>query len=176
MDKADPAAIVNFKGNNLQPPYDLLVGNKIMIPGGQKPLVTQVAHVDVGPIPMDAIHGSGMFGWPTSGVISQGYWSGHRAIDIAGKMHQLVYAADAGYVAIAGWSNAGYGNMIILDHGNGFQTLYAHLDAFRVRQGQSVQKGQVIGLMGCTGNCTGPLVHFEMRKRGVPQNPQALLP
>jgi murein DD-endopeptidase MepM/ murein hydrolase activator NlpD len=171
-------AITHFAGNQLQPPYDLATGSRVMVPGGQQPMpvVQAVVHAFTGPVPADAAHGSGLFGWPTSGAISQKFWSGHPAVDIAGTMRESVYAADGGYVALAGWSNAGYGNMILIDHGNGFQTLYGHLDALRVRQGQSVTKGQLIGLMGCTGNCTGPHLHFEVRKGGVSRNPLGVLP
>jgi murein DD-endopeptidase MepM/ murein hydrolase activator NlpD len=176
--KVTVEAITHFESNQLQPPYDLSAGARIMVPGGQQPLpvVQPVVHAFTGPVPAGAAHGSGLFGWPTSGTISQKFWSGHPAVDIAGTAREPVYAADGGYVALAGWSNAGYGNMILIDHGNGFQTLYGHLDALRVHQGQSVTKGQMIGLMGCTGNCTGPHLHFEVRKGGVSRNPLGVLP
>jgi murein DD-endopeptidase MepM/ murein hydrolase activator NlpD len=79
-------------------------------------------------------------------------------------------------VAIAGWSTVGYGNMILIDHGNGYQTRYGHLSAFIVGAGDSVKKGQLIGRVGSTGNSTGPHLHFEIIQRGVHRNPFSYLP
>ena len=175
--KVDPEVIDRYEGNQLKPPYDLTAGHKLIVPGGQKPLVQrQVVPMVQAPAPPGAAAGSGIFGWPTGGTISQKFWGGHRAIDIAGSMKAPVYAADGGYVASAGWSNVGYGNMVLIDHRNGFQTMYAHLDSFLVKPGQSVTKGQKIGLMGCTGRCTGPHLHFEVHKGGVSRNPLGVLP
>jgi murein DD-endopeptidase MepM/ murein hydrolase activator NlpD len=175
--KVDPSVITSYVGNNLKPPFDLNAGDKIIVPGGQKPIVQrQVTPLVQAPAPIGAATGSGIFGWPTAGYISQKFWNGHPAIDIAGYMRAPVYAADGGYVALAGWSNAGYGNMIILNHGNGFQTVYAHLDSFLVKAGQPVTKGQKIALMGCTGRCTGPHLHFEVHKGNVARNPVGVLP
>jgi murein DD-endopeptidase MepM/ murein hydrolase activator NlpD len=72
-------------------------------------------------------------------------------------------AADDGVVVYSGWNDWGYGYVVVLDHGNGWQTLYAHLSSINLGCGQSASQGQVIGAMGCTGNCTGPHLHFEMR-------------
>jgi len=171
-----PEAITGYPGNHLKPPFTLTAGDKLMLPGGQKPYVARVVHAYAGPIPKDATQGSGIFGWPTSGMLTQKYWGGHPAIDIGGAIGVPVYAADSGYVALVGWSNVGYGNMLLIDHGNGFQTLYAHLQRSLVREGQSVVKGQKIALMGCTGRCTGPHLHFEIRKVGVQRNPIGILP
>jgi murein DD-endopeptidase MepM/ murein hydrolase activator NlpD len=175
--KVDPEVITSYEGNQLQPPYDLTVGDKLIVPGGQKPIIQrQVVPMVQAPAPPGASAGSGIFGWPTGGTISQKFWGGHPAIDIAGSIKAPVYAADSGYVASAGWSNVGYGNMILIDHRNGFQTMYAHLDSFLVKAGQSVTKGQKIALMGCTGRCTGPHLHFEVHKGGVARNPLGVLP
>ncbi len=175
--KVDPSVITGYDGNNLKPPFDLTAGEQIIVPGGEKPIVQrQVVPLVQAAAPKGAQTGSGIFGWPTAGYISQKFWAGHPAVDIAGYMRAPVYAADGGYVAIAGWSNVGYGNMILINHGNGFQTMYAHLDSFLVKAGQSVTKGQKIGLMGCTGNCTGPHLHFEVHKGGVSRNPLGVLP
>ena len=75
----------------------------------------------------------------------------------------LFAASDAGVVVFSGWSTVGYGNMVMVDHGNGFQTLYAHMTAATVACGQSVGRGQTVGTGGSTGNSTGPHLHFELQ-------------
>jgi murein DD-endopeptidase MepM/ murein hydrolase activator NlpD len=111
-----------------------------------------------------------------SGYITQRHWNGHRAIDIGGSRGTPVMASDSGFVAVAQWSDVGYGRMIIIDHGNGTQTLYAHLSKYFVEVGQSVGKGEMIGHCGSTGNSTGPHLHFEIIQRGVRRNPFIFLP
>jgi murein DD-endopeptidase MepM/ murein hydrolase activator NlpD len=78
-------------------------------------------------------------------------------------------------LATGGW-NAGYGNHVIIDHGNGFATLYAHMNSIFVKPGESVVAGQQIGSVGNTGNSTGPHLHFEIRYQGVPRDPLSYLP
>lgn len=157
----------------------LKIGNQIVIPGGTKPFITpQVpAGALVVDAPADATKGSGSFSWPTSGNITQQFWGGHRAIDVGSWVGAPAKAADSGYVVLAGggW-NGGYGNHVIVDHGNGFTTLYAHLNSIFVRPGESVSRGQQIGTVGNTGNSTGPHLHFEIRYQGVPRNPFNWLP
>jgi murein DD-endopeptidase MepM/ murein hydrolase activator NlpD len=119
--------------------------------------------------------GTGDFAWPTAGgsITSKlGYrWgSYHKGIDIAGVSNRSIYAADNGTVVSAGW-NGGYGNQIIINHNNGYRTSYSHLSSINVRVGQTVQRGQNIGVMGTTGNSTGVHLHFEMYKNGMLQNP-----
>jgi murein DD-endopeptidase MepM/ murein hydrolase activator NlpD len=97
-------------------------------------------------------------------------------LDIAYAMGVPVLASDGGVVRYAGWDNTGYGWLVVVDHGNGFTTLYAHLDSFPVEVGQSVARGQIIGLMGSSGRSTGPHTHFEIRYNGVAQNPLFYLP
>ncbi|UFJ40420.1 M23 family metallopeptidase [Brevibacillus humidisoli] len=116
--------------------------------------------------------GTGRFSWPAKGYISSGFgmrWGRmHQGIDIAGS--GSIRAADNGRVVSAGW-NGGYGNAVIIDHGNGYQTLYGHMRSISVKVGQVVSKGKVIGVMGSTGNSTGVHLHFEVRKNGSAQNP-----
>ncbi len=124
------------------------------------------------------------FVWPAAGAISspfgsvtdQGGW--HSGIDIAGEEGTSVVAADGGIVVWAGFATAreGYGNLIVIDHGNGFETLYAHLDQVGVEVGQPVAQGEAIGTRGQTGAATGPHLHFEIRKRGVRVDPLLYLP
>ena len=87
-----------------------------------------------------------------------------------------VYAVDSGMVIYAGWTNVGYGNVVVIDHGNGFWTLYAHLSQVNVGCGDSVFQGNLIGLMGCTGNCSGSHLHLEVRYGDGFVNPWNVLP
>jgi murein DD-endopeptidase MepM/ murein hydrolase activator NlpD len=173
--------IINYPGNNLSgPDAPLTIAGKLVIPNGTKPFVNQQAvayNSTASPAPVNATIGGGNFVWPTSGSINQRYWGGHGGIDIGAWTGAPVKAADGGYVAVAtgGW-NAGYGNHVIIDHGNGFVTLYAHLNSIYVKPGESVVAGQQIGSVGNTGNSTGPHLHFEIRYQGVPRNPLSYLP
>src|SRR5690606_11476883 len=97
--------------------------------------------------------------------ISQGFRFYHQAIDIANKAGGAILAADAGTVTVAGWpDNYGYGNRVMIDHGNGMVTLYAHMSRIRVVVGQTVNRGDIIGDMGSTGRSTGTHLHFEVRQ------------
>ncbi|MEJ2012327.1 MAG: peptidoglycan DD-metalloendopeptidase family protein [Anaerolineales bacterium] len=110
--------------------------------------------------------GNGVFSWPTSSHWLSGYHYTpglHEAIDIGGSIGNLITASDSGVVVYSGWNNYGYGNVVVIDHGTGWQTLYAHLDTISVGCGQSVFQGGAIGTMGVTGNSSGPHLHFEMR-------------
>jgi len=122
--------------------------------------------------------GSGGFIWPVAGRFISGndYWSGHLAIDIGVVLGESVWAADSGVVVFSGWAYGGYGNMVMLDHGNGWQTLYAHLSQVFVSCGQSVAQGSTIGAGGSTGNSTGAHLHFETRYLDGFVNPWYVLP
>jgi len=174
--KAEVSAIIECEYNNLESPYNLSLGQKLIVPGGKKPYQERVVYVYSGPIPEGATRGTGGFVWPTSGVITQKYWDRHKAIDIGAPTGTSVVAADSGYVVNTGWSEYGYGKYVVIDHGNGFQTLYAHLSTILVEVGQSVGKGTRIGSVGATGNTTGPHLHFEIRYNGVQRNPYGYLP
>ena len=127
---------------------------------------------------------SGKFMWPAAGWIKSGFGYRihpifgtnrfHSGIDIVAPYGALVKAADGGEVIQAGYFG-GYGNSIMVYHGGGFATWYAHLSSIRVSVGQFVDRGQVIGLVGSTGWSTGPHLHFEVRINGAPQNPQGWL-
>ncbi len=122
--------------------------------------------------------GTGGFIWPTNNVhkiSGNDYWSGHLGIDIAALTGDYIKAADSGVVVYAGPIGGGYGNFVMIDHGNGYRTAYAHNSAIQVRCGQSVNQGQVIALAGSTGNSTGPHLHFEVRFYGGFINPWAVL-
>lgn len=130
--------------------------------------------------------GSGRYIWPlqSKGQISSyfGYRfhpilrkrKYHSGIDIAVPSGLSILAADSGVVVFAGWNN-GYGKMVILDHGSDFSTVYGHCSILQVVRGQTVTKGQTIAQVGSTGLSTGPHLHFEVRKKGVPVNPTTYL-
>jgi len=175
--KAKVADIISLEQNGFDPRNPILrPGQKIIVPGGSKPQVVRRVTVYSGPVPAGAPRGSGRFVWPTAGYITQGFKSLHRALDIAGRTGTPVKASDSGYVVAAGWSNNGYGNYIVVDHGNGSQSLYGHLSRIYVNAGEAVGRGAVIGAMGSTGRSTGPHLHFEIRQRGVQKNPYSFLP
>jgi len=177
--KVDIEAITGYSFNNLESATDsLTVGTEIIVPGGEKPLVAQqVVAAYSGPIPSRATKGSGVFAWPTSGNVTQGYWGGHAAIDIGSWTGASVKVADAGYVTYVGYGwSSGYGNHVIVDHGNGYSTVYAHLNSVFVSPGENLGRGEQLGTVGNTGNSTGPHLHFEIRYQGVRRNPYSFLP
>ena len=100
-----------------------------------------------------------------------GQYKSHTGMDIASNQGTTVYAADSGTVVLAEWYG-GYGNCIMIDHGNGYKTLYGHLSVISVQNGQSVSQGQTIGNVGSTGNSTGPHLHFEVYKNGDRIDPE----
>ena len=128
-----------------------------------------------GAVPANWPYGSGVFTWPLSGWLTQGYRYDHRALDIAAPVGMVVTAADRGVVIRAGWNNQGYGLFVIIDHNIDYVTLYAHLSELLVKEGQVVGQGEVIGKVGSTGNSTGPHLHFEIRDFGRLTNPLEFL-
>jgi murein DD-endopeptidase MepM/ murein hydrolase activator NlpD len=98
----------------------------------------------------------------------------HTGIDIGAGYGAAVIAADAGIVSYAG-AMSGYGNVVVVDHGGGIATTYNHMSAFSVSTGQSVGRGEQVGAIGCTGYCTGPHLHFEVRANGYPVDPMPYL-
>ncbi len=126
----------------------------------------------------EGAYGTGGFIWPADNHYLSGndYWSGHLAIDIAAGTGARIYAADSGVVVFAGSALGGYGNMVVIDHGNGYQSLYAHLSSVGVSCGQSVLQGQYVASAGNTGYSTGPHLHFEIRYLGGFINPWFVLP
>jgi murein DD-endopeptidase MepM/ murein hydrolase activator NlpD len=178
--KVDPLTIIDYPLNHIDPlEPTVTAGEWVVVPGGSKPFVpTVVRGVNTyqGEIPTHALAGSGIFAWPLSGRISQGYWSVHRAIDIESPVGSPVAAADSGFVTAAGWDDTGYGYFVIIDHGNGLQTMYAHLNAYYVEAGDNVYAGQTIGEVGTTGRASGPHLHFEVREGSLQLNPSQFLP
>jgi murein DD-endopeptidase MepM/ murein hydrolase activator NlpD len=178
-----PQDIIDWPGNDLPPDTDptnpdIDPGTALVIPGGRREFVTwraprisrsnpAVARI-AGPGACGSIYdgpiGEGWFIWPTTANFLSGYnfTDYHPGIDIAGSMGNAVYASASGVVVYAGWNNYGFGLMIVVDHGDGWQTLYGHLSQVNVVCGQAVFQGNVIGLVGSSGNSSGPHLHFEM--------------
>ena len=174
--KVDVANITDVPWNNLTPPnYTIAVGSKLIVKDGTKPFVVKVVTSYAGPIPAGA-QGTGQFRWPVVGYITQDFWAGHRALDIAVPSGSPVYASDGGYVSFSGWTDVGYGWLVRINHGNGFETLYAHNSQLLVQAGEAVVRGQLIALSGSTGHSTGPHCHFEIRLNGALVNPRLYLP
>jgi murein DD-endopeptidase MepM/ murein hydrolase activator NlpD len=192
--------ILNSPVNNLDPQAvgdlntpNIPDGTWLFVPGGRRELISWSAPLGVtrenpasarvlGPGACDAVGGGavgyGTFIWPSNQHILSGYDFSpvHRGIDIAGNTGEAVYATDAGVVVYAGWNNYGYGNMVMIDHGNGFQSLYAHLSAYNLGCGQSVGQGDVIGAIGSTGSSSGSHLHFEILSASSKINPHDVLP
>ncbi len=197
-----PEDIINFPGNHLDPNTigdythpNIPPGTMLIIPGGTRQFVSWSAPLGVtredpaqarvlGPGACDPISGGavgyGSFIWPTNKHYLSGFdyspKTNHWGIDIAGSEGEGVYATDAGVVVYAGWNNYGYGNMVMIDHGNGFQSLYAHLSAIYRFCGQSVGQGEGIGAIGSTGHSSGAHLHFEIMTATVKINPWDVLP
>ena len=126
---------------------------------------------------------TGYFLWPTPTLtsITSGYgarWgSFHYGLDLSGAnaTGQPIYAADGGTVVTAGFDAGGYGNYVVIDHGNGFESIYGHASKLLVSQGEKVAQGQLIALVGSTGRSTGAHCHFEVHKNGAKMNPTGLI-
>ena len=185
----DIAAVGDFSNPNIAP------GTWLIVPGGRREFVSWSAPLGVtrenpayarvlGPGACDPISGGavgfGTFVWPANDHYLSGFdyspAANHWGIDLAGNEGEGVYATDAGVVVYAGWNNYGYGNMILVDHGGGFQSLYAHLSGLNVGCGQSVGQGDVIGAIGNTGNSSGSHLHFEIMTSSFKLNPFDVLP
>ncbi|NCN06968.1 MAG: M23 family metallopeptidase [Candidatus Pacebacteria bacterium] len=158
--------------------FELATGQFLMVPNGTRTVVASSSRPTVTRVTPDAgsVTAFGSFVWPAAGRITQGYSFFHKAFDIANSSGGSILAADSGVVTQAGWLDGfGYGNRVMIDHGNGMQTLYAHMSSIQVRSGQRVNRGDVLGQMGSTGRSTGTHLHFEIRQGGSLLNPQNFL-
>ena len=185
-------AILNYPGNGIDLTDPAIkTGQEVMIPGGQRELVAWLEFVPTvnrngGTTATSELGGSGCKGgpigmpgiWPTAGphtLSGNDYSNSHLGIDITASTSTAALASGDGVVVFAGWSQYGYGNVVQIDHGNGFSTVYAHLSQINVSQCQAVYGGQVIGMAGTTGNSTGVHLHFEVREGGVNLNPWSIV-
>ena len=186
--KVSPDEIVNYPGNHLAAETlgdyaspNITPGTMLVVPGGKgeftdwrTPRITReepATAVNVGPGACtgsyDGVVGTLNFRWPVESHTLSGYdyapSANHFGIDLGGEMGDRVKAADNGVVVYAGWNDWGYGNMVVVDHGFGWQSLYGHLAEVDVICGQEVYAGDVLGSMGDTGEADGVHLHFELR-------------
>jgi len=189
----DPDDIVNYPLNNLDPAVvgdysnpNIPKGTMLIVPGGTRPNVVWAIARDnpaVGASYLGEYYcavsygnvGTGTFVFPTDAHYLSGYdWNPpvHNGLDFDGDFGSNIYAADSGVIVYSGWSDRGYGNLIVVDHDDGWQTMYAHLlDGSMMPCGSNVSQGELIALMGSTGRSTGPHLHFELRYQGNAVNP-----
>jgi LysM repeat protein len=198
---ADLEDILNAPMNNLDPATidpanpNIPDGTWLFVPNGRREFISWSAPLGVtrenpasarvlGPGACDPVSGGaigfGAFVWPAGKHYLSGFDyapnANHWGLDLAGNEGEGVYSTDAGVVVYAGWNNYGYGNMIMVDHGNNFQSLYAHLSGISVGCGQSVGQGDLIGTIGNTGRSSGSHLHFEIRAISSWVNPWDVLP
>ena len=189
-----PETIVNYPLNDLDPDTlgdwslpNITPGTMLFVPGGTRPNTSWIpargeeisGNSYLGPGACSGILygniGTGTFTWPTTAHYLSGYDYTppvHNGLDFDGDFGSPIYAADSGVIIYSGWSDRGYGNLIVIDHDGGWQTYYGHLlDNTLLPCGSSVVKGELIASMGSTGNSTGPHLHFELRSGGQPVNP-----
>jgi len=174
-----PQGVVDFPFNSFtnDETFELAIGQIVIIPDGIPPKAAPTSP-RIRQITPDAgtVVASGSFVWPAGGTITQRFAWYHKGIDIASNAAPNILAADSGTVIVAGWPDGyGYGNRVMIDHGNGYRTLYAHLSRIYVVPGQTVTRGDAIGKMGSTGRSTGIHLHFEVIRNGVYLNPITVL-
>jgi murein DD-endopeptidase MepM/ murein hydrolase activator NlpD len=189
--KASADEILNWAGNRLDLTNpEIEPGKLVMVPGGQREFqqwvvpTYAVGRSGTSSLPGGCevsgavMYGGGWFTWPADNRYLSGndFWSGHLAIDIAAATGAPIYASDSGVVVFAGWNGSGYGNVVMIDHLNGYHTLYAHLSSINVSCGSNIVQGNILGRAGSTGNSTGPHLHFEVRYFGGFINPWTVLP
>ena len=163
--------IIAHEPNNLEFPYRLYPNTQIIVPGAVREVFKWTApqvsrSTGSGRTPGIAcnVTGTATFIWPVTGRnISQYYWYGHQAVDVAMPEGRAVVASDTGVVTWAGWNVYGYGNLVVVNHCNGYETYYAHLSSIAVVPGQVVYQGGYIAASGNTGRSSGPHLHFEIR-------------
>lgn len=180
---AEQQAIVDFPFNDVPDDFALKKGQLLIVPDGSPPEIPkpkarpQPQYLAQGPqSPAFQAPFGAQFIWPAGGQISQYFAWYHPGVDIANRSAPGIAASDGGTVVVAGWPDSqGYGNRVVIDHGNGYRSLYAHLSNVYVSVGATISRGQLIGQMGSTGRSTGTHLHMEIHYKGVPINPLAIL-
>lgn len=187
--KANPQAIADWPFNNIDETLKLQVGQVLIVPEGVPPTKPapkreEPRYVAQGKVKegkdtrsADQKKPQGPLGyiWPIAGRLTQRFTRYHTGFDIAGSTGDPISVAATGKVVTAVKERYGYGWHVVVDHGGGMSTLYAHMSQINVSPGQSIGQGQTVGFRGNTGRSTGPHLHFEVRKNGVPQNPGSYL-
>ncbi|MBP7228307.1 MAG: peptidoglycan DD-metalloendopeptidase family protein [Longilinea sp.] len=186
--RVSPQVIVEFPGNHLDPETigdlafpNIPEGTGLVVPGGRRDYISWAPIIPrdnpaiariigpgaCGPVTGGPVAGNPPFGWPAMWHFLSGYdyspETNHFGIDVAGRLGHEIYSVADGVVVYAGWNYGGYGIVVVVDHGNGWQSLYAHLDSMAVSCGTWVYQGSLIGYMGSTGRSTGPHLHFELQ-------------
>jgi LysM repeat protein len=158
--------ISNYPPNALYPPYKLKVGQGLIVPFGRKG----------GVLPPPNLAVDSTLAWPVAGTLTGGFEPDHQALDIGAPYGSTVYAASAGTVRYAGWGDDGLGFTLVIDHGQGLESLYVHLKGTLVQAGTGVARGDAVGEVGSTGHSNGPHLHFEVRRNGQLIDPLPYLP
>lgn len=171
--------------NHIRDPSKIRVGQKIFIPGAKRVLRVDIYIEDIGgrrgrrKDPKRIALARGHFIWPLRGDVTREFGirgtTKHDGIDISAPIGTPIKAANSGRVLYSGNEIRGYGNIILIEHGQGFITVYAHNEANNVAEGEKVRRGQIIGRVGGTGRTSGPNLHFEIRMNNRPINPRLLL-
>ena len=166
------------RANGIYDPQDVATGTRILIPGKMASL-SKPSPEPLIPAPKPRLQNKPLFIWPSPGTISSGYGKrhgrNHQGIDITKDRGRAIRAAGSGIIEFSGVQN-GFGKTVIINHGSGFKTLYAHNAKINVSKGMRVKRGKVISKMGTTGRSTGIHLHFEIRVNGKPANPLRYLP
>ena len=192
---ADPQAIADWPGNKIDESNPVVfAGEWLVVPGGQRLLrrrlmpnlprfamAVSFEEFGSGACPQNVSDGSvgdGEYAWPVARheVVGEGFYAAHPGVDLAVEIGEEIRAADDGVVVFSGWSNLGYGYMVMLDHGNGGYTLYGGLGEVLAECGSEIGEGDVIGAGGLIGHPAGPFLHFEIRRGEEFLNPLELLP
>lgn len=188
--EVEATALVEYKPNRVNTDDDLYPEQRLFVPDGSleletpKPKANTLASVlqprttttttttTTTNRATTPVWGTGSLRTPLYGyVVTQYFWAYHSGVDMAAPIGSPVYAADAGRVVYSGWDNTGYGYMLLIDHGNGIRTRYAHMSWLFPSYGAYVGKGEQIGKVGSTGRSSGPHLHFEVIQGGVARNP-----
>ena len=173
------------RANHIRDPSRIRVGQRIFIPGAKRVLKVDIYIDDIGGRrgrPEDSkkiAWAKGLFIWPVRGKVTQEFGMRgamkHDGIDISARLGTPIRASNSGKVLYSGNEIKGFGNIIIIKHGQGFITVYAHNETNYVAEGEKVGRGQIIGKVGNTGRSSGPHLHFEIRRNNRPFDPRLLL-
>lgn len=191
----DPQLIIDWPGNEIDASNPVIfAGQWLMVPGGDPgprrrimpnlpryEMAVDFAEFGSGTCPQNsdaATEGDGTYAWPVTAheLRGEGFWSEHQAADLAAEADEPVLATGDGVVTFSGWSNFGYGNAVMIDHGNGDFTFYAGLAEATALCGAPVAQGDLIGIAGAIGHPVGVFVHFEIRRGDETLDPLSILP